>query len=81
MPVNTFNGLAYDCGYSEYEMKNLRSQLAQDDYIHHNKESGRYARLKRLSGKPERVIAFKRDKLGVELPPDKPKKVKGDGNE
>lgn len=84
MPVNMFNGLVYDCGYSEYEMKNLRGQLAQDGYIYHNKESGRYAILKRLSGKPERVIAFKRDKLGVEMSPAKPdkqdkKKVKGDG--
>lgn len=34
IPVNSFNGLASDCGYSEYEMKNLRSRLAQDKYIH-----------------------------------------------
>lgn len=66
IPVNTFNGLAYDCGYSEYEMKNLRSQLDEDGYIH--VVSGRYAILKRLASKPERVVAFYREKLGIEMP-------------
>lgn len=66
IPVNAFNGLASDCGYNEYEMRNLRGKLAQDKYIHI--VSGRYAILKRLSGKPERVIAFYREKLNVAIP-------------
>lgn len=72
IPVNLFNGLAYDCGYSEYEMMNLRVQLHQDKYIH--VVSGRYAILKRISGKPERVIAFYRKKLGIEIPEKQEKK-------
>ncbi len=76
IPVNTFNGLASDCGYNEYEMKNLRSQLNQDGYIH--VVSNRYAILKRLSGKPERVIAFHRQKLGIAMPEKQEKRKKGD---
>lgn len=81
IPVNVFNGLAFDCGYNEYEMRNLRSQLAQDKYIH--VVSGRYAILKRMGSKPERVIAFYREKLGIDMPvkQDKRKKVKDDGDE
>lgn len=79
MPVRQFNGLASDCGYSEYEMKNLRVQLDNDKYIHVVSE--RYAILKRISGKPERVIAFYRKKLGVALPvkPEKKATVKKSG--
>lgn len=66
IPVNMFNDLATDCGYSDYEMKNLRGQLAQEKYI--RVVSGRYAILKRLSSKPERVVAFYRKKLGIETP-------------
>ena len=45
--------------------------------------SNRYAILKRLSGKPERVIAFYRDKLGVEMPvkPTKKQTEKSDADE
>lgn len=79
IPVRQFNGLASDCGYSEYEMKDLRVQLDNDKYIY--VVSGRYAVLKRISGKPERVIAFYRKKLGVALPvkPEKKATVKKSG--
>lgn len=70
IPVNQFNGLASDCGYGEYEMKNLRRQLAENGYI--RELSGRYAILKRLSGKPERVLQFHSKELD---------KIKGDGDE
>jgi len=73
IPVNMFNEICDDCGYSDYEMKNLRSQLAQDKYIH--VVSGRYAILKRLGSKPERVIAFYRKKLGIEMPVKPTKKA------
>lgn len=81
IPVRQFNGLALDCGYSEYEMRNLRAQLESDKYIH--VVSGRYAILKRISGKPERVIAFYRKKLGVALPakPEKKATVKKSGDD
>lgn len=81
IPVNAFNGLAFDCGYNEYEMRNLRGQLAQEQYIH--VVSGRYAILKRLGTKPERVIAFYRKKLNIAMPEEqeKRKKVKDDGDE
>lgn len=81
IPVNMFNELSHDCAYSDYELKNLREQLAQDKYI--RVVSGRYAILKRLSGKPERVIAFDREKLNVALPEkqEKRKKAKDDGDE
>ena len=61
IPVNMFYELALDCGYNDYEMRTLRSQLAKDKYIH--MVSGRYAILKRLKGKPERVMAFHMDRL------------------
>ena len=64
--VNDFNEIARDCGYSDYEMKSLRSALAHDELIH--VVSGRYAILTRIKDKPERVIAFYREKLGVEVP-------------
>ncbi len=73
IPVSMFNEICIDCGYSDYEMKNLRSQLAQDKYIH--VVSGRYAILKRLGNKPERVIAFYRKKLGIEIPVKPTKKT------
>lgn len=78
IPVRQFNGLASDCGYSEYEMRNLRAQLENDKYIY--VMSGRFAILKRISGKPERVIAFYRKKLGIDIPvkQDKRKKDKGE---
>jgi len=80
IPVNMFNEICIDCGYSDYEMKNLRGQLAQDKYIH--VVSGRYAILKRLGNKPERVIAFYRKKLGIEIPVKPAKKTeKGDKDE
>lgn len=81
IPVNMFNGLASDCGYDEYEMKSLRSQLADNGYIYTT--SGRYAILKRVLNKPERVIAFYREKLKVEMPVKQVKNrtVKGDGDE
>lgn len=79
IPVRLFNGLASDCGYAEYEIKNLRSQLDKDKYIH--VVSGRYAILKRISGKPERVIAFHRGKLGVALPVKQDKRKKGKGED
>lgn len=60
-----FNEIALDCGYNDYEMRTLRSQLAKDKYIH--MVSGRYAISKRLKDRSERVIAFYRDKLGVEM--------------
>lgn len=66
IPVNMFNELSHDCGYGDYELKNLRSQLAQDKYIH--VVSGRYAILKRLGTKPERVIAFYTKKLEIKPP-------------
>lgn len=66
IPVNLFNELSHDCGYGDYELKNLREQLAQDKYI--RVVSGRYAILKRLTSKPERVIAFYTKKLGVKPP-------------
>lgn len=62
IPVNMFNGLAEDCGYRAYEMQTLRVQLAKSGYIH--AMPGRYAILKRIKGKPERVIAFSREKIG-----------------
>ena len=65
VPVNMFNDLAYDCGYSSYEMKTLRSALAKK-YLH--VVSGRYAILTRIKDKPERVIAFYRERIEVELP-------------
>ena len=61
--VNDFNEIAADCGYFKYEMRTLRSKLADNEYIH--KQGTRYAGIKRLRGKPERVIIFCADKLGL----------------
>lgn len=57
-------------------MKNLRKQLDQDEYI--RVVSGRYAILKRLGTKPERVIAFHRQKLGITMPEKQEKRKKRD---
>lgn len=65
IPVTMFNGLVEDCGYRSYEMKTLREQLSKGGYIH--MKSGRFAILKRIKDKPERVVAFYREKLGVEF--------------
>lgn len=65
IPVAMFNDLAGDCGYRSYEMKTLREQLHNSGYI--KMASGRYAILKRIKDKPERVVAFYREKLGVEV--------------
>lgn len=73
IPVAMFNDLAGDCGYRSYEMKTLREQLSQGDYIH--TASGRFAILKRIKDKPERVVAFYREKLGVEVPVKQTKKA------
>lgn len=64
-----FNELAEDCGYDSYEMKNLRNMLHTKQYI--RKQGDRYAVLERIANKPQRVIAFDREKLGVEVPPVK----------
>ncbi|PYG86771.1 hypothetical protein LY28_02797 [Ruminiclostridium sufflavum DSM 19573] len=72
VPVNMFNDLAYDCGYSSYEMKTLRASLDKQGYLH--TVGDRYAILARINGKPERVIAFDRKKLGIELPTKKDSK-------
>lgn len=70
IPVNDFNGLVDDCGYSDYEMRTLREQLVQNGYI--QKTTERYTMLKRIKkDKPERVVAFNREKLGIELPKKK----------
>ena len=71
-----FNELSHDCGYGDYELKNLRKQLDQDEYI--RVVSGRYAILKRLGTKPERVIAFHRQKLGITMPEKQEKRKKRD---
>lgn len=84
IPVNEFNGLAVDCGYSDYEMRTLREQLVQSGFIHKDEKSGRYTKIQRIKkDKPERVIAFDREKLEVAMPEkqDKQKKAKGDGDE
>lgn len=69
VPVNDFNGMASDGGYSGYEMKTLRKTLASGGYI--RTTPGRYATLARIRNKPERVIAFDRKKLEVEVPEKK----------
>jgi hypothetical protein len=69
IPVSDFTAIAEDCGYHQYEMQSLRSTLAKGKYIH--TQAGRYAVLARIKGKPTRVIAFYRDKLGISAPEDK----------
>lgn len=63
VPVRDFNGLAEDCGYSSYEMRALRSKLAENGYL--CKQGDRYAGIVRLYSKPERVMSFNQDKLGL----------------
>jgi len=68
VPVNSFNELAEDCEYKSYEIKSLREMLS-NEYIH--TVGGRYAILKRIKDRPERVLAFYREKIGVEVPKKK----------
>lgn len=81
VPVNMFNDLAHDCNYYDFEMKSLRAALDKAGYI--RTVSGRYAILTRIKDKPERVIAFYREKLGIESPAkkDSSKTEKSDLNE
>lgn len=68
--VNDFNDLVKDCGFYEYEMRALRGQLKDKGYI--LTKGNRYAIPARIKkDKVVRAIAFKRDKLGIELPADK----------
>lgn len=78
IPVNEFNILAEDCGFYEYEIKILRRQLRDKDYIHTT--GNRYAIPARIKNRVVRAIAFKKDKLGIKVPEkrDKRKKVKGE---
>lgn len=69
VPVAEFNTLVEDCGFYEYEMKALRRQLKDEGYI--RTEGNRYAIPKRIKDKVARVIAFKRDKIGVAVPVSK----------
>lgn len=73
--VNMFNDLALDCGYSNYELKALRSMLVKGKYIY--TQAGRYAVLKRIKDKPERVLAFYRKKIKVEVPVKQKKNQSG----
>lgn len=59
--VSDFNDLTEDCGYNAYEMKALRASLFKGGYI--RKQGDRYTVIERISGKPQRVIAFYRTKL------------------
>lgn len=69
VPVSRFNELAEDCGYLSYEMRTLRSVLANNGYIREN--NGRYTVLHRISGKVERTVAFNQNKLNVPVPEKK----------
>ena len=69
VPVSRFNELAEDCGYLPYEMRTLRSVLANNGYIREN--NGRYTVLHRISGKVERTVAFNQNKLNVPVPEKK----------
>lgn len=71
--ANDFNDLALDCGYSSFELKALRTALVKGKYIY--TQERRFAILKRIKGKPERVLAFYRKKLGVDVPTKKEKKT------
>ena len=75
--VSDFNGIAEDCGYYPYETRTLRLKLADMGYL--RKQGNRFAGLVRLRDKPERVISFYRDKLGVPYTPKKRKDVDGNG--
>lgn len=61
IPVQIFNDLAKDNGYYEHEIKSLRKALSDAGFI--RVDSGRYAILKRMKDKPERVLAFVKSKL------------------
>ena len=69
VPVSRFNELAEDCGYLPYEMRTLRSVLANNGYIREN--NGRYTVLHRISGKVERTVAFNQNELNVPVPEKK----------
>jgi len=81
MPVNMFNELASDCGYNEYEMRSLRGQLIDDDYVY-MKQAGRFTMLKRLPGGkgPERVVAFDKNKLEIQASDTDDTKQSGDSD-
>lgn len=66
VPVNEFNSIAEDCGFYKYEIKALRGQLNSQGYI--RTSGNRLAITVRIKDKPTRVIAFKRNKLGVKIP-------------
>lgn len=73
IPVKMFQQLSEDCGYRPYEMRSLREKLANCSFLH--TFSGRYTTVKRLGSKPERALAFYREKLGISPPiTDKEKK-------
>lgn len=76
--ANDFNDLALDCGYSSFELKALRTALVKGKYIY--TQERRFAILKRIKGKPERVLAFYRKKLGVDVPTKKEKKANNSGD-
>lgn len=65
VPVNEFNSMAEECGFYKYEIKALRGQLKSQGYIHTS--GNRLAVTVRIKDKPTRVIAFIREKLGVEI--------------
>lgn len=71
VPVVDFNGLAEDCGYASYEMKPLRALLVNQNFVY--TVGGRFAQLKRIKTKPERVVMFYKVKLETV--------VVGDGDE
>lgn len=72
VPVNEFNSLAEECGFYKYEIRALRGQLNSQGYIHTS--GNRLAITVRIKDKPTRVIAFKRNKLGVKIPVSKKNK-------
>ena len=61
VPVSEFNEMAKDCGYKEFEIKDLREELKSNGLIRVN--GGRYAIVARIKDKPTRAIAFFHDKL------------------
>lgn len=70
IPVNEFNDLVEDCGFYEYEMRALRGRLKDEGYIH--TKGNRFAIPVRIKkDKVSRMVAFKKDKLGVAVPVSK----------
>lgn len=61
LTVSEFDQLALDCGYLQFEIRNLRKQLKEKGYIH--TVGDRYAIMVRYNNKPTRVIAFIKDKI------------------